>query len=78
MIKMLSVNKQMFFSGLALCTGARVHMDAMFLRVYHLRDNVTIATFLQTAASYVNYLTGHLQTWAEYSLQHSKDANNLN
>ena len=53
-------------------------MDAMFQRVYHPRDNVTIATFLQTAASYVNYLTGHLQTWAEYSLQHSKDANNLN
>ena len=48
--------------------GARVHMDAMFLRVCHPRDNVTIATFLHTAASYVNCLTGHLQTWAEYIL----------
>ena len=43
-------------------------MNAMFLRVYHPRDNVTIATFPHTAASYVNYLTGHLETWAEYSL----------
>ena len=68
MIKMLSVNKQMFFQVLALCTGTHVLMDAMFLRVYHLRDNVSIPTFLQTAASYVNYLTGHLQTWAEYSM----------
>ena len=68
MIKMLSVNKKCFFQVLALFTGACVHMDAMFPRVYHPRDNVTIATFLNTAASYVNYLTDHLQTWAEYSL----------
>ena len=68
MIKMLYLINKYFFQLLAVCKAACVHMDAMFLRVCHPRDNVTIATFLHTAGSYVNCLTGHLQTWAEYIL----------
>ena len=70
MIKMLSVSKQIFYPGFSF-----MHMHTCAYGYYvpssvpsERSCNYIFATFLSIADSYVNYLTGHPQSWAEYSL----------